>query len=153
MGRTELSLRHGVRPEDRWHGLVLKAVDGTSVQLMDTPENQAGYPQPSSQKPGCGFPVMGMVGMLNMSHGGWEGFTTGNWKLHDAKAAQRLLGYVDAGDLILADRAFCSYELIARIQQRGAECLMRLHQARHRKLDWRRGKKISPMERLIDRRQ
>jgi hypothetical protein len=26
---------------------------------------------------------------------------------------------------------------------------MRLHQARHRKLDWRRGKKVSPFERLI----
>ena len=26
---------------------------------------------------------------------------------------------------------------------------MRLHQARHRKLDWRRGKKISPVERLV----
>jgi hypothetical protein len=92
---------------------------------------------------------MGIVGMLNMSHGGWEGFTTGNWKLHDARAAQRLLGFVDRGDLILADRAFCTYELFARIQDRGGQCLMRLHQARHRKLDWRRGKKVSPFERLV----
>jgi hypothetical protein len=116
---------------------------------MDTFENQQLYPQPSQQKRGCGFPVMGIVGMLNLSHGGWEGFTTGTWKVHDAKAAQRLLPYVEAGDLILADRGFCSYELAARIQQQGADCLMRLHQARHRKLDWRRGKRISSFERLV----
>lgn len=149
LGSIERTLRGNMRPEDRWNGMVLKAIDGTSVKLMDTLENQLEYPQPSSQKPGCGFPVMGMVGMLNMSHGGWEGFTTGIWKEHDARAAQRLLRYVQKDDLILADRAFCSYELIARIQKRGGQCLMRLHQARHRKLDWRRGKKLSNFERLV----
>jgi hypothetical protein len=149
LARVDRFLRRGIRTEDLWNGLVLKAIDGTSVQLMDTFENQEKYPQPSMQKPGCGFPVMGIVGMLNLSHGGWEGFTRGTWKLHDARAAQRLLRYVEKGDLILADRAFCSFELFVRIQNQGGECLMRLHQARHRKLDWRRGKKISPTERLV----
>lgn len=142
-------LRGGIRGADLWNGLVLKAFDGTSVKLMDTPANQELYPQPSSQAEGCGFPVMGIVGLLNMSHGGWEGFTTGSVNMHDARAAQNLLCHVEKGDLILADRAFCSYELFVRIAARGGECLMRLHQARHRKLDWRRGKKISPIERLI----
>lgn len=141
--------RHAMRPEDRWNGLVLKAFDGTSVKLMDTVENQEMYPQPSSQAEGCGFPVMGIVGLLNLSHGGWEGFTTGDSRRHDARAAQSLLKFIEAGDLVMGDRAFCSYELVARTQQQGGECLMRLHQARHRKLDWRRGKKISPIERLI----
>lgn len=149
LARINAGLRRSIRSEDLWHGMVLKALDGTSVKLRDTAANQARYPQPSSQKPGCGFPVLGIVGMLNMSHGGWEGFTTGKWNLHDARAAQRLLGYVEEGDLILADRAFCSFELIARIQQRGGHCVMRLHQARHRKLDWRRGKRVSPLERLV----
>lgn len=149
LGSTERALRGNMRPEDRWNGLVLKALDGTSAKLMDTVENQQQYPQPSSQEPGCGFPVMGMLGMLNMSHGGWEGFTTGDSREHDARAAQRLLQYVQKDDLILADRAFCSYELIARIQKRGGHCLMRLHQARHRKLDWRCGKRLSNFERLV----
>ncbi|MEM9478812.1 MAG: IS4 family transposase [Verrucomicrobiota bacterium] len=149
LGRIMKSLRTGIRIGDRWHGMTLKAIDGTSVKLMDTPENQDQYPQPSGQKAGCGFPVMGMVGMVNLSHGGWEGFTTGGCNEHDARGAQRLLDLVAQDDLILADRAFCSFELIARIQKRGGECLMRLHQARHRKLDWRRGKKVSKFEREV----
>jgi len=52
-----------------WHGLRLKAIDGTSVKLMDTPENQAAYPQPSGQSAGCGFPVMGVVGVLDLARG------------------------------------------------------------------------------------
>jgi len=143
------SLRRAIRPEDLWHGMVLKAIDGSSVQLMDTPDNQRVYPQPTSQKKGCGFPVMGIVGVVNLSRGGWEGFETCGWRTHDARVAPRLLKHIEAGDLLLADRAFCSYEFIARIGQKGAHMLMRLHQARHRKLDWRRGKKLSPIDRLV----
>jgi hypothetical protein len=149
LGRINEVMWRAIRPEDRWHGMVLKAIDGSSVTLMDTVENQAVYPQPSPQKPGCGFPVMGLLGMVNLSHGGWEAFTTADWKLHDARGAQDLMDCVEKNDLILADRAFCSFELIACIQAQGGHVVMRLHQARHRNLDWRKGKKLSPCERLV----
>lgn len=143
------SLDRSVRPMDLWHGHVLKAIDGSSVQLMDTTQNQLVYPQSPNQKPGCGFPIMGIVGVLNLSHGGWEGFETCNQRDHDSRIAPRLLNHLHAGDVLLADRAFCSYELFARLVGKGAHGVMRLHQARHAKLDWRRGKKLGPNERLI----
>ena len=138
-----------IRSEDRWNGHVLKAIDGTSVKLMDTPENQQRYPQPSSQKAGCGFPVMGMVGIINLSHGGWDAFATAASDVHDLTVTGQLMNHFESGDLVLADRAFCSYELIAQLQQRGVESLIRLHQSRHRVLDWREGKKLSESERLV----
>lgn len=147
--RIKASLERSIRSDDRWHGFVLKAFDGSSVQLCDTPENQVEFPQPGSQKAGCGFPVMSIMGVLNLSHGGWEGMITAENNIHDARLAQQALALVESRDLVLADRAFCSYELISRIKQRGAEVVMRLHQARHRKLDWRRGRKVSPLERLV----
>lgn len=148
-GRVGDMLGSRVTQPERWNGLVLKAIDGSSMQLMDTPENQRAYPQPSSQKPGCGFPVMGIHGVLNLSHGGWEGFVTCDARVHDARVAPCLLKHLEEGDLLLADRAYCSYELIARVLDRGGHVLMRLHQARHRKLDWRRGKRLSSFERLV----
>lgn len=147
--RLSQQLESRIRPEDRWHGLTLKAFDGSAVQLMDTPANQRAYPQPCRQAKGCGFPTMGVVGLLNLSHGGWEDFVTCHHTEHDLHGASRLLSHVNSGDLILADRAFCSYELIARIQQGGGHVLMRLHQARHKKLDWRKGRKISARERIV----
>lgn len=138
-----------IRPKDLWHGYVLKALDGTSVKLMDTLKNQQPYPQPVSQKPGCGFPVMGMVGIINLSHGGWEAFATAEHTAHDLSVAQGLVDKFAKGDLVLADRAFCSYELVARLLQRGAQCVLRLHQSRHRALDWRKGTRLSKNERLV----
>ena len=138
-----------VTRENQWHGFTLKAMDGSSVQLMDTGCNQEIYPQPSGQKPGCGFPVMGFVGLLNLSHGGWEHVETCPLTRHDSKAAASLSVHLSEGDLLLADRAFCSYELIARSHARGAHVLMRLHQARAKALDWRKGKRLSSHERLV----
>lgn len=148
-GRVLAGLGAAVRPSDRWHGHVVKAIDGSSVQLMDTWENQAAYPQPAGQKEGCGFPTMGIVGVLNLCHGGWEGFEACPHTDHDTTAAPRLLKHVDADDILLGDRAFCTYELVALLREKGAHAVMRLHQARHAKLDWRRGKKLSAIERIV----
>ncbi|MDB4422921.1 IS4 family transposase, partial [bacterium] len=144
------TLQRHISPIDCWRGLQLKAIDGTSVTLLDTQKKQDLYPQHSSQKEGCGHPLMGMVGITNLSHGGIEGFETCPARKHDSVIAPRLLKHVHPDDLLLGDRAFCSYEFIARIlSERNGHVLMRLHQARHRKLDWRKGKKISPIERLV----
>ena len=86
---------------------------------------------------------MGITGLLNLSHGGWETIECSDYREHDARVAQRMIEHVGDGDLLLADRAYCSYQLIASALQRGCHVLMRLHQARHRVLDWRRGRRLS----------
>lgn len=147
---VEQHLSQRIKPRDLWRGHALKAIDGTSVTLLDTVPNQMKYPQHTSQKKGCGFPVMGLVGVVNLSHGGVVGFETCKLTEHDARIAPRLLKHIEPGEIMLGDRAFCSYEFIVRIiQQRKGHVLMRLHQSRHRKLDWRKGKKVSPIERLV----
>jgi hypothetical protein len=58
-------------------------------------------------------------------------------RVRRARFAPNLLKYIDEGDIVLGDRAFCSYEFISRIMvERKGRAVMRLHQARHRKLDW-----------------
>ncbi len=37
-----------------WRGRPVRRVDGTTVGMPDTPDNQSAYPQPHSQKPGLG---------------------------------------------------------------------------------------------------
>ncbi len=58
-------------PSDHlWRGHRVKAIDATSAQMPDTAPNQEKYPQPTSQAPGCGFPVVKLVGLINLIHGG-----------------------------------------------------------------------------------
>lgn len=144
--RIVKTMKNRIRPGDRWKGFVVKSIDGSSVHLMDTAQNQKAFPQPNTQKKGCGFPTMGMAGVLNHAHGGWEGFVTALHTEHDHKVAHRLVKYFESGDLALADTAYSSYELIGRLTLKGVFSLMPVHQAR--KVDFGKGKKIGPNERI-----
>jgi hypothetical protein len=138
-----------IRPEDTYLGHVIKSIDGSTLELDDTEANQLEYPQPSTQKPGCGFPIMGIMGVLNHSHGGWEGFVQGAYTAHDATVSHQLLHCLNPGDILCGDRAFCTYPLISCLLEKGVFSLMRLHQSRHRALDWRQGKKLDKNQRLV----
>ena len=138
-----------VRPEDTYQGHIIKSIDGSSVALDDTAANQSEYPQPTSQKPGCGFPLMGIMGVLNHAHGGWEDFVEGQQSAHDAPVFRKLLHCFHPGNILCADRAFCTYEIKATLHEKGVHTLMRLHQSRHAKLDWRKGRRIGKNQRLV----
>ncbi len=52
-----------------WGGRHVKLVDGTTVSMPDTEENQARFPQPGGQAPGVGFPLARLVGVISLSNG------------------------------------------------------------------------------------
>lgn len=147
--RINIHLNARVRPEDTYQGHVVKSIDGSTLELDDTEANQLEYPQPSSQKPGCGFPIMGIMGVLNHSHGGWEDFAYGTYTAHDSAVSHQLLHCLNPGDILCGDRAFCTYQLISSLSAKGVFSLMRLHAARHRSLDWHEGKKLGSNQRLV----
>jgi hypothetical protein len=53
----------------RWQGRAVKLVDGTTVTMPDTADNQRRYPQPRTQQPGLGFPVARVVALLCLGTG------------------------------------------------------------------------------------
>ena len=87
--------------------------------------------------------------MLDLSIGRVERTVTGRDRKHDARGLYELSKGFTAGDVVLADRAFSSYELVAMLRQGGVESVMRLHQKREGKLDWRRGRKLDAHSRLV----
>lgn len=129
-----------------WRGFRVKAVDGTSAQMPDTPENQQEYPQPESQAPGCGFPVIKLVGLIDLSHGGLRDFSQSDIVTGELRGFDQLEDYLKEGDLLTADRLYSSFERVARLKQKGVEFVGRNHQAR--KMDFRSGRKIGPNERI-----
>lgn len=48
---------------------VVEMVDGWTVTMADSEENQEEYPQMASQKPGCGFPIARMIGVFSLATG------------------------------------------------------------------------------------
>jgi hypothetical protein len=53
----------------QWMGRPVRLVDGTTVAMPDTPANQDAYPQSRGQKPGLGFPICRLVGIVCLSSG------------------------------------------------------------------------------------
>jgi len=53
----------------RWRGRCVKLADGTGISMPDTAQNQACYPQPSTQAQGVGFPLARLVGIVCLSTG------------------------------------------------------------------------------------
>jgi len=129
-----------------WRGHRVKAIDGTSAQMPDTEDNQAAYPQPSGQAEGCGFPVVQLVGLIDLGHGGFQDFAESTLETGEMRGFDRLEEYLNGGEVFVADRLYSSYEVVARLLGRGVEFIGRNHQAR--KPDFRRGRKLGPDERV-----
>jgi len=115
--------------------------------MPDTPENQAAYPQPSNQKKGCGFPMMKLVGLFSLKSAALLHFARGTLRVHESQLFRQLWAHLSQGDIVLGDRAFCSFFAMASLLGRGVDSLMRLHQARH--ADFRRGKRLGKDDILI----
>ena len=112
--------RHVLKEERALGARPIKIVDGTGISMPDTPENQALWPQPTSQQPGCGFPQLKLVGLFCLSSGGLLEAATGNLHVHESTLFRALWSKLHKGDIILADRGFCSYGAMAALQaQRG----------------------------------
>lgn len=136
------------RQEDRWMGREVKILDGTAVTMDDTPKNAAAYAYGSGQAPGCGFPIMHLVGIFSLSSGAWLGYNSEGSKRHDLALSVDLVGkHVEAGDVVLGDRGFCAYWMLALLKAKGADGLMRLHQSRP--TDFRQGKSLGKEQRLV----
>ena len=129
-----------------WRGLRIKAEDGTSAQMPDSAANREAYPYPSGQAEGCGFPVIGLVGLIDLGHGGLKDFAHSTIQTGELRGHDELEGYLREGDVHVADRLYSSYEVLARQREKRVGFIGRNHQAR--KMDFRKGRKIGPNERI-----
>jgi hypothetical protein len=136
--------------EWRWLGHRVLDVDGSTFTMPDTPANQAEYPQLSSQRRGCGFPIARIVvvfslavgTVLDAALGKYQGKLTGENSLF-----RTLHALLKAGDVVLADRYFSGWFDLALLQQRSAHVVVRKHQLRA--TDFRTGQRLGPDDQLV----
>lgn len=133
--------------KDLWCGHRVSVVDGSTLTLPDTPANQKAFPQQSVQKPGCGFPILRLVAFFCLATGLLSTWATGTWHHHELGLLQLLWQDLRAGDVLLADRGFCSWGLLAQCQRRQIHAVFRVRGSR--RTDLRRGRRLSKQERLV----
>ena len=111
-----------------WLGHRVFHLDGSSFSMPDTPALQKHFGQPGGQKPGCGFPVAHLLLMIDAATGMAIKTLTSPLRTHDMAHAAKMHDELQAGDLLVADRGFCSYAHLALVLQAKMHGLFRIHQ-------------------------
>jgi hypothetical protein len=133
--------------EGRWHGHRTFLADGSSASMSDTPELQKHFGQPGAQKQGCGFPVMHLLAMFHASTGFLIQITAAPLRTHDMSRIGQLHPDLAEGDVLVGDRAFCSFAHLALLAVRKVLGVFRVHQKQivdfrpHRRAASRRSRK------------
>lgn len=111
-----------------WRDRRVLLADGTSTLTPDTPVLQEQWPQHSVQKPGCGFPSIKLLGLLDLATGMIVHLTVMCLNTHEmSQLAGPHLG-LKAGDVLLADRGFCSFWHLAMLAALSVDAVFRMHQ-------------------------
>jgi len=111
-----------------WHGHRLFAVDGSSFSMPDTPELREAFGYPPGQADGCGFPTAHLLVEFDLHHGYLLRALAAPGRTHDMARAAVMHQDLRPGDVLLGDRAFCSYAHLALCRRRGIHGLFRAHQ-------------------------
>lgn len=134
-----------------WHGRHVYLVDGTTVSMPDTPENQEAYPQSATQREGLGFPVARTAVLLSLATGMLKDMAMGPYtgkETGETALLRQLLDRFEPGDILLADRYFCSYFMIALLMELGIDFVARVHQ--RREVDFRRGRRLGKGDHVVE---
>jgi hypothetical protein len=135
----------------RWCGRRVLLGDGTTISLPDTEANQALYPQPSCQQPGLGFPLVRLVALFSMATGLLHEIAMGPYagkETGETALLREFLERLKAGDVLVADRCYCGWFLIALLQEAMVDVVVRLHQLRN--ADFQEGERLGKGDHIVE---
>lgn len=122
---TSEHLQHR-RRNCRWKDRRVVVVDGTGVSMPDTPANQEAWPQPGSQKPGCGFPQARICACFCLQTGALLSHRVSHLKDGELTLLRQQWGEFKPGDVMMGDKGFCSYYDVWKFQELGVDTVMTL---------------------------
>lgn len=117
-----------VRDTGLWLGHRLFLIDGSGFSMPDTQELQEHFGQPGGQAVGCGFPVAHWLALVHFGSDLFQKVITAALRTHDLNGVAQLHPELEAGDVVLGDRAFSSFGHLALLVSRGLHGIFRAHQ-------------------------
>src|SRR5215213_10323353 len=108
----------------RGHRLV--SLDGTTIDLPDTPELEARFGRPAASRGASGFPQLRLLGLTETGTHALFATAVERYDSSEVGLAPQLLAHLRPDMLCLADRAFVGFELWRQAAVTGADLLWRL---------------------------
>lgn len=129
-----------------WFGRSIKLIDAATVSMPDTKANQQKFPQSKTQKEGIGFPIARISAIISLASGSILDAEIGDYSTSEYKLFLQLTKAFTAGDIVVGDRLYSSYFIVAILQSLGVDCVFKMHASR--KYNFERGKKLGKNDRL-----
>lgn len=115
-------------PRALWYGHRVFFLDGSSFSMPDTPQLRATFGQSGQQAEGCGFPTAHVLVQFHAYSGYLLRAIPGPLRTHDLADVADTHRGLRRGDVVVGDRAFCSYAHLALLHKRQVYGLFRAHQ-------------------------
>jgi hypothetical protein len=109
----------------RWRGLLVCAIDGTTMSVPDSAQNLAVYGRQAGTHGGSGYPLLRLLTVVACGTRTVIGAVFGPFSTGETSYAPRLLSCLRPGMLLLADRNFAARDLAGQIAATGADLLIR----------------------------
>lgn len=106
-------------------GWRLMGVDGTVLDLPDTPENARTFGRPGGGRSDGAFPQVRLLALCELGTHAVCGLAIKPLRHGEPSMVGQVLEFLGPGDLLIWDRGFFGYALIASILDRGAHLLAR----------------------------
>jgi hypothetical protein len=123
-------LRGPAAPAIRWRGLLVCAIDGTTMTVPDSPANLTAYRKHRCNHGGSGYPQIRLTAVVACGTRVLIDAVFGTTDLGELTYASHLARSLRAGMILLADRNFAAANLIATLAATGADILVRLKNGR-----------------------
>ena len=100
----------------RWHGLAVFAVDGTTLRVPDTAENDAAFGRPAARRGHpAGYPQLRLIALMVLGHHLLAALTVGPCTQSEVPLAAPLWPVLPDTSIVLFDRGFCAYALLHQL--------------------------------------
>jgi hypothetical protein len=109
-----------------WCGLLVAAIDGTVLDVPDSPGNAANLGKNRSQHGTAGYPQIRLVALVACGTRAVIDAVFGPKSAGETTQAMRLLRSLHAGMIVLLDRGFDGNDFLAAVAVTGADLLVRL---------------------------
>jgi hypothetical protein len=132
----------------RWRGLAVYGVDGSTLRIPDTEENEAAFGRPGSGRGRAGYPQLRLVALMVLRSHLLAGLVAGRCTDSELKLAEPMWETLPDDSLTIVDRGFISYAVFHQIQSHGR----RRHWLTRAKsnLKWRVVKRLGPNDQLVE---
>ena len=133
-----------------WKNRRVYILDGSTVTMPDTEENQDAYPQNVAQEPGLGFPIARIVAVFSLACGAivdlgicrYAGKGQG-----ELSVFRTLWNLFQPTDIVLSDCLYCTWTDLLLLKRRGVDSVTQLHT--NRKADFRRGTRLGKDDHIV----